>query len=125
MRPKQSKPRLGYRDLQQNLGMLRELEQLAPHRQSNTASSGIYYLFQGDEVVYIGQSMDLTRRLVQHRMNGEIAFDSFAAVKFPAEHLDYYEAMAIRHHAPRFNANRPRLPAERAARKRRVGVPLL
>lgn len=117
-RVKQVKPRLHPRDLQGNLEMLRDADKLLDARQPLVASSGVYLLFDGDEVVYVGQSTDLMRRILAHQYNRAMQFDSYVALRLPAENISYYEAMTIRHHRPRYNLAMPLLPAETARRKR-------
>lgn len=63
--------------------------------------SGVYALFDGDELVYIGQSRSVGWRIVQHM--GDKQFDAAAFIKLPSEQLLAVEAMLIKAWKPRLN----------------------
>ena len=42
------------------------------------AVAGVYVLFNGDAIVYVGQSGDVAKRCAQHRKEGKKGFDSVA-----------------------------------------------
>ena len=63
---------------------------------------GIYFLYDGDKLVYIGQSKSILARIGQH-MNTEKPFDSYALIECDEEDLDSMEAQYIRHYQPPLN----------------------
>lgn len=65
--------------------------------------SGVYFLIQADEIVYVGQSVNVMSRIAQHRRDGEKDFDSFNAVPCKPEDLDRLEELYINAFVPRFN----------------------
>lgn len=88
---------------------------------------GIYFLMKGREVVYIGQSVNIIGRCMDHRDciyrnrkrraagsrclsagtklrdSTEFSFDGVRYVEVDEEHLDEYEQRFIAHFAPPFN----------------------
>lgn len=65
-------------------------------------ASGIYFLVRGDEVVYVGQSLDMLHRIARHRREGR-SFDRYACMECEPERLDALEALYIAAFAPREN----------------------
>ena len=43
---------------------------------------GIYILYRDNEVVYVGRSNDITKRIAVHKREGK-KFDRYETVKFP------------------------------------------
>lgn len=97
-----------------------------PSRPSSPPSEfvGIYFLIRGDEIVYVGQSGDVPRRVAAHysanrRFRGQpphaIPFDRAIAMRLPAGQLDAFESALIRGLRPDFNASAPRTPRDRDA----------
>jgi hypothetical protein len=76
-----------------------------------TATSGVYFLFNGTILNYIGQSSNVFTRVEIHRKAKSIAFDSWRFIPVPISDLDYVEAAYIRAHSP---------PHNRGIRKRPV-----
>ena len=68
---------------------------------------GIYFLFSGDEVVYVGQSQDVMSRIMTHRGNGIIRFDSASAVPTNNSHKNEVEATLIVMMNPKYNKEIP------------------
>jgi hypothetical protein len=65
-------------------------------------SSGVYFLVQDQEVVYVGQSVNVYSRIAQHV---DKKFDKYAFVPCEAELLDRLESLYIHTLKPRFNGN--------------------
>ena len=61
--------------------------------------SGIYFLFKNNEIVYIGKSVSIFRRILEHKHN----FDSFSYIELPKEKLDIYEKLFILKYNPEYN----------------------
>lgn len=66
--------------------------------------SGVYILWRQQEIVYIGQSVDIFRRLIQHRAEGKKAFDraTWSAICQGDDRLRV-EGILILRHLPRHN----------------------
>jgi hypothetical protein len=65
-------------------------------------SSGVYFLVQDQEVVYVGQSVNVYLRIAQHV---DKKFDKYAFVPCKAELLDRLESLYIHTLKPRLNGN--------------------
>ena len=65
---------------------------------------GVYFLLLGDELVYIGSSMDMPQRVAQHKTNGRRFDRVFYIETRPGERLGL-EAILIRALGPRHNKN--------------------
>lgn len=68
----------------------------------SSMASGIYFLIRGQEVVYVGQSLDMLHRIARHRREGR-AFDRYACLECKPEKLDELESHYIAAFAPRDN----------------------
>lgn len=44
-------------------------------------TQGVYFLFQGRSIVYVGQSSNIERRVFHHRQEGKKVFDSFSVIQ--------------------------------------------
>lgn len=74
--------------------------------------SGIYFLFDGDNIVYVGQSADIYRRIYEHssgRAKGDKkTFDSFEFFEVDDEQeRKRMEALLIRLMRPKYNIDIP------------------
>ena len=67
------------------------------------ATSGIYFLIKAGQVVYVGQAIDLLRRINRHRQDGGKDFDAFTYIPAPPEELNGLEATYIKALMPRLN----------------------
>lgn len=67
---------------------------------------GIYVLFDGDEVVYVGQSRNVHGRIGNHVVEGVKKFDRFAVVEVEADLLDYLESKYILALQPKYNGGK-------------------
>lgn len=63
--------------------------------------TGIYLLYQGDEVVYVGKTGNFSSRLASHMFRKE--FDSYAFLRAEPERIATLEARLIDHLRPRLN----------------------
>jgi len=61
----------------------------------------IYFLIQNGQIIYIGQTDNLTRRLKQHK----ISHDSCRAISCHVEKLNHYEERWINKFKPKFNGD--------------------
>ena len=66
-----------------------------------TLASGVYFLVENEEIVYVGQSVNVYSRISQH----VIKFDKFAFVPCPVNLLDRLESFYIHVLRPRSNGN--------------------
>lgn len=65
-----------------------------------STASGVYFLLQGSEVVYVGQSVSVYARIAQHEHK---RFDRYAFVPCAKEMLDQMESLYIHLLRPRLN----------------------
>lgn len=66
---------------------------------------GIYFLMQGDQIVYIGQSHDLIQRAMLHRNEATKEYDSVRYLECPAGILDELELTLILIFHPKYNSS--------------------
>jgi len=66
----------------------------------------IYFLCLNGDVVYVGQTTDLARRIVSHSDNQDMLFDRVFYLLMSKKHLLKIEAKFISALKPRFNRNR-------------------
>lgn len=66
---------------------------------------GVYFLFQGETLQYIGQSVNILARCGDHFRQGK-PFDSFTFVRCKPEQLDVLERSCIRMFKPPLNGSR-------------------
>lgn len=67
---------------------------------------GVYFLIDKDEVVYVGQSLDVLNRLSKH-MRGGRRFERFAFIACKKEDLDELERLYINALVPAWNTAMP------------------
>lgn len=67
------------------------------------ATSGVYFLLDADEVVYIGRSRDVRKRIAQHLFEGVKRFDSFRVFECMRDHSYGAERRCIKFFRPRYN----------------------
>ena len=68
-------------------------------------SSGIYFLIDGEEVVYIGQSINPLSRIGDHLRNKDGKFDRCFFIPVPRSILDLMESNFIKALSPKLNGN--------------------
>lgn len=67
------------------------------------ARPGIYFLHHEGVVVYVGQAVDMRRRIATHIGEGTKVFGSVSCRPCPVEKLDKYERFHIELLAPKYN----------------------
>jgi hypothetical protein len=85
-------------------------EDLPPQHDGEIRSayvSGVYYLYEGGVVQYIGQSRNVYARIAQHMAGAAFTFDMFAIQPCEQCELLRLEAEAIHRHMPRWNRDIP------------------
>lgn len=73
--------------------MLLDLNEIIRNKQPSIAIRGLYFLLQGDDVVYVGQSEDILIRAHSHRKDKK--YDGFSYLEFPEGNLNDLEAEYI------------------------------
>ncbi|EGA2709566.1 TPA: GIY-YIG nuclease family protein [Klebsiella pneumoniae] len=109
-------------DLEAKLFALRDIERMSvvsaeltgktllmPHEIAATAlpwkhATGVYFLLDGDEVVYVGQSLNVYSRISSHPVNN---FNRYAFVPCAVEALDKLESLYIHLLRPKLNGRKP------------------
>lgn len=76
---------------------------------------GVYFLLDGDEIVYIGRSINVMARLATHRTNGEIAFNRVFVERCREDQLGHLEALYINKFKPARNASMPPVASNASA----------
>lgn len=71
-----------------------------------SAVCGIYFLLQGNCIVYVGQSINLHSRVVDHICSKKKVFDRFLMVEYPKKLLNRMEARYIAHFHPKYNVTK-------------------
>ena len=66
----------------------------------NNVKTGIYLLLNNDEVVYVGQTQNGLRRIMQHY---DKIFNKYAFIETAKDDLDYYEDLYIMQYQPKYN----------------------
>lgn len=69
--------------------------------------SGIYFLFDHDEVVYVGRSNDIIQRIFSHRKTKQFTHHFILPLKFETEDEESLESALILHFTPRYNGGLP------------------
>lgn len=70
---------------------------------SDLFTVGVYFLFQGDEIVYVGKSTDIVGRIKNHIQSKDKLFDGWDLRVFPVEKIGQAEAKYIRRLKPKYN----------------------
>lgn len=68
-----------------------------------TNVTGIYFLWHGAMVVYVGQSKTIAQRVYQHIQDGTKAFDGLSWIACEPKHLNGLERRFIERLLPRYN----------------------
>lgn len=89
-------------------------------RTTTLPESGVYMLFLAEELIYVGRSTELPRRITNHRRSGRV-FDDVRAIPCEPAVADWLEAELIRTLRPTQNIKR----FERRARRIEAAVALL
>lgn len=75
---------------------------------SMPTASGVYFLFDGEECIYIGETNSFCHRALQHKRN-LVRWTSHAYFEAPKMHAPEVEAYYIRRIRPAFNSSYPGL----------------
>jgi hypothetical protein len=67
------------------------------------AKTGIYFLINNDEIVYVGQSIDIDHRVAQHRLQGHRKFARWAWVPCLKSQLRALERTYLDYFLPAWN----------------------
>jgi len=65
--------------------------------------SGVYILYQDEEVVYVGQSRFIFNRIQTHILDRDKKFNYVEFMFFPKDRLDDLEMFLIKKHKPKYN----------------------
>lgn len=68
-----------------------------------TVVCGIYFLIRDGEIKYVGQSVDIFKRIREHRQHAYIKFDRFSMIPVRKEKLTEVETWYIQHFRPEYN----------------------
>lgn len=79
---------------------------------------GIYFLCQGDVVVYVGQSKKIAARLLSHLSEGRKQFDRALFIEVAPSDLDSLELQYMRDLTPFYNTPRDLLRMETLVAKK-------
>lgn len=66
-------------------------------------NSGIYFLCMNNEIVYIGQSVNVTSRVAQHLGEKQKYFNNSFFINCPIDKLDEMEFALIARYKPKYN----------------------
>lgn len=65
--------------------------------------TGVYLLFQGDNIVYIGKATDIMNRIRTHLYEGVKIFDSFSYIEIQKDEIHIWERVLINKFNPIYN----------------------
>lgn len=67
-------------------------------------ASGVYFLLRGEDVVYVGQSVDVLGRISRHRREGK-RFDAYSYMECSPDAMDRLERLYIKAFVPEENVS--------------------
>lgn len=73
-----------------------------PKKRYSFFNCGVYFLFDDDELIYIGSSINVHLRVAQHTKT----FTSYSFIKMPIKKARKLEKMYIKHYKPKYNVQR-------------------
>lgn len=82
---------------------------------------GIYFLLDGEEIVYVGQSVNILARVAGH-LTGQMVFNAYAYLEFPVEELTLRESEYQSCFAPKYNRTFAARPLRHLLRQHRLPV---
>ena len=94
--------------LSDNNGVRRRLatrDEILADAKTYRPQCGVYFLIKNEEIVYVGQSINVHSRITQHLASKD--FDSVSFIACEKEHLDLLESMYILAFSPKLNGNPP------------------
>jgi len=77
--------------------------------------TGVYFLYRDGVVVYVGQAVDIRRRIGQHLGEGAKRFDAVSSIPCNPSRLDAVEQYYIKRFTPEYNVCRLAQMARRLA----------
>lgn len=86
------------------------------------SQSGVYFLFRGDVVVYVGQSSNVLTRIGEHISDRFKLFDGVAFIKCDCLNRLWLEKLYIDHFKPEYNGapSQPLFVEQKPRRERRL-----
>lgn len=88
------------------------------------SKSGVYFLWRVGVIVYVGQSKNMTDRIVQHLGDALKAFDHVSCLPCPSMALDKTERHYIEKFMPKYNRCSYSTAVRRTMPKNMLGKPL-
>lgn len=70
-------------------------------------TSGIYYLISGNDIVYVGKSVNLLARIADHIRGNEKDFDGYFLYQCHISTANMIEPYEIMHYLPKYNTSLP------------------
>lgn len=83
---------------------------------------GIYLLKYQNSVVYVGQSVDVKRRIKEHKQEKKKKFDEFIYISCPDTNLNSVEAFNILKYSPKYNKERYEISVNIVKKKKSKGM---
>jgi excisionase family DNA binding protein len=71
------------------------------------AQAGIYFFWKGSKIAYVGQSVNIQRRILEHRRNKHMKGLKVSFLLFPEDQLLFAESFYIGICQPKLNAMNP------------------
>lgn len=85
---------------------LLSIDDLVSQRAPYNIVRGIYFVFSDDEIIYIGQSINIVQRVAFHFVDTRFRHTpptTYAFVEVPGDQLDLMEMLYINKFRPRYN----------------------
>jgi hypothetical protein len=82
--------------------------QICERAESISTSCGIYFLLSAGKIVYVGQSINCGRRILEHVIDPSKTFDAYHVIACDRSALNEMEARYIAKFSPALNINMPR-----------------
>lgn len=83
-----------------------DMERTKKYMPHPTATSGVYFLFRGDDLLYVGLSVQVTTRTQEHaKRSWNVPFDNYGAISVPERLLRNVETAYIYSLYPPENTN--------------------
>lgn len=71
---------------------------------NNLSLIGIYFLIKNNKIVYVGQSVNIFKRIADHIRSEKMDFDSYSFENYPKKNLNLIEAEYIIKFEPKLNS---------------------
>ena len=82
-----------------------EIDELVIRYLPSRGHSGIYFLISQKEIVYVGQSVNIHKRVSDHFSGCKIEFDSYSFIFVPVAELNRVEKFYIQKFMPAYNVS--------------------